>query len=209
MAGTRLNGGVLIFGFGPGQAQDLGEVAPAVCPYCHNSVYFHQLQSKKSVRLYFVPVVPYGTDDYLLCPICSRGLQLSDPQLAVVNRMRTTTVNYRRGAMPTGYDAAVAQFWAQVGVHPDTGSQVVQPAVAQAAAPAPAPQAPLVAAAPTGAARSPSDEPPAPDKLSWLAELDELDHLHQQGVLTDESYETAKRRVLARGHDGTPDGGGP
>jgi hypothetical protein len=30
------------------------------------------------VRLYFVPVVPYGTDNYLVCPVCSRGLQVSD-----------------------------------------------------------------------------------------------------------------------------------
>ena len=79
---------VLLFGFGPGEAKDLGEVAPVTCPNCHNNVFLHHLQSKKAVRLYFVPVVPYGTDEYLLCPICNRGLQLKDGQQAAVGAMQ-------------------------------------------------------------------------------------------------------------------------
>jgi hypothetical protein len=55
--------GVLLFGFGPGKAEDLGEVAPIVCPNCHNEVLLHYVRSKKSVRLSFVSVVPYGTDE--------------------------------------------------------------------------------------------------------------------------------------------------
>ena len=57
---------VVIFGFGAGSPDDQGEVAPCVCPNCHNQVFLHHVQSKKSVRLYFVPVVPYGTNDYLV-----------------------------------------------------------------------------------------------------------------------------------------------
>jgi zinc-ribbon family len=72
---------VVIFGFGPGSPEDQGEVAPCACPNCHNQVFLHHIRSKKSVRLYFVPVVPYGTDDYLVCPVCSRGLQISGAQL--------------------------------------------------------------------------------------------------------------------------------
>jgi uncharacterized protein YbaR (Trm112 family) len=66
---------VVIFGFGPGHPEDQGEVAPCVCPNCHNQVFLHHVRSKKSVRLYFVPVVPYGTDDYLVCPVCSRAFR--------------------------------------------------------------------------------------------------------------------------------------
>ena len=72
---------VVIFGFGAGSPDDQGEVAAAVCPNCHNQVFFHHVRSKKSVRLHFVPVVPYGTNDYLVCPICSWGLQVSQAQL--------------------------------------------------------------------------------------------------------------------------------
>ena len=75
---------VVIFGFGPGKQEDLGEAVQTVCPNCHNQVVLHHVRSKKTVRLYFVPVVPYGTDDYLVCPVCSRGMQLSRTQLEPV-----------------------------------------------------------------------------------------------------------------------------
>ena len=117
---------MLIFGFGPGKAQDLGEVAPTVCPFCHNSVFLHFIRSKKSVRLYFVPVVPYGTDEYLLCPICTRGLQLSNEQSPSVGAMQGTTAAFRQGRLAEpDYLARVSQFWAAIGVNPG-GEQVLQ-----------------------------------------------------------------------------------
>ena len=76
---------MVIFGFGRDQSDDQGEVAPGVCPNCHNQVFLHHVRSKKHVSLYFVPVVPYGTEDYLVCPICSRGLQLSSSQARVTS----------------------------------------------------------------------------------------------------------------------------
>ncbi len=30
---------VVVFGWGTGEAQDLGEVAPTTCPNCHNEVF--------------------------------------------------------------------------------------------------------------------------------------------------------------------------
>jgi len=88
---------VVIFGFGPGHPEDQGEVAPCACPNCHNQVFLHHVRSKKSVRLYFVPVVPYGTDDYLVCPVCSRGLQISHAQLRHIRSMSHATASFRAG----------------------------------------------------------------------------------------------------------------
>ncbi len=90
---------VVIFGFGAGSPEDQGEVAPCVCPNCHNQVFLHHIRSKKSVRLYFVPVVPYGTDNYLVCPVCSRGLQVSDAQLRHVRSMSSATASFRAGRL--------------------------------------------------------------------------------------------------------------
>ena len=47
---------VLIFGWGAGQAQDFGEVAPTTCPVCHNEVFLHHVKSDKSFSLYFIPL---------------------------------------------------------------------------------------------------------------------------------------------------------
>ena len=136
---------VVIFGFGPGSPEDQGEVAPCVCPNCHNQVFLHHVRSKKSVRLYFVPVVPYGTDDYLVCPVCSRGLQVSAAQLRHLRSMSAATASFRAGRLPqTRYMAQVEGFWRQLGLNP-AGQQPLT--LASPAAPVPAQPATAVKSA--------------------------------------------------------------
>ena len=187
---------VVIFGFGPGKQEDLGEVAPGVCPNCHNQVYLHHVRSKKSVRLYFVPVVPYGTDDYLVCPVCSRGLQIRQGQLPDIRAMAAATTSFRAGRLAEApYMAQVERFWGRLGVNP-TGQQVLTPASPGAVAPARPPQAAQQAA--TVPAAAPAQPPPAAsgDQTSWTAQLRTLAALHDQGVLSDADYQAAKQRLL-------------
>jgi hypothetical protein len=180
---------VVIFGFGPGKGEDLGEVAPSVCPNCHNQVFLHHVRSKKSVRLYFVPVVPYGTDDYLICPICSRGLQISDEGLPVTRSMSSATRLFRTGRLTeTQYMAQVERFWRQLGLNP-AGQQLLTPASPAAAVPA----RPATPVRPAAAQPSPVA---AHDQTQWISQLRQLAHLHDQGVLSDAAYEAAKQRVL-------------
>jgi hypothetical protein len=181
---------VVIFGFGPGKQEDLGEVAPGVCPNCHNQVFLHHVRSKKSVRLYFVPVVPYGTDDYLVCPVCSRGLQLSDTQLPYIRSMSNAAASFRAGRLTEAqYMAQVERFWRQLGVNP-AGQQLLIPANPGAAATA-RPAAPVNPATPAQPRPVAAD-----DETSWISQLRKLARLHDQGVLSDAHYEAAKRRVL-------------
>jgi Short C-terminal domain/zinc-ribbon family len=190
---------MVIFGWGPDKQEDLGEVAPAVCPNCHNQVFFHHVRSKKSVRLYFVPVVPYGTDEYMVCPICSRGLQLSGNQLPPVRSMSSATASFRTGRLAEApYMAQVERFWRRLGVNP-AGQQLFTPAspgVAAAAPPGP-PGPPAQPGSPVRSA-APAQRPPqaADDDGSWISQLRKLADLHDQGVLSDADYEAAKRRVL-------------
>ena len=181
---------VVIFGFGPGSPEDQGEVAPCVCPNCHNQVFLHHVRSKKSVRLYFVPVVPYGTDNYLVCPVCSRGLQVSDAQLRHLRSMSSATASFRAGRLSQArYMAQAEQFWRQLGVNP---------ADQQLSAPA-SPGAP-VPVQPATSVRSAAPAPPAPlaadDRAAWISQLHQLAQLHHQGVLSDAAYTAAKRRIL-------------
>jgi len=190
---------MVIFGFGPGKQEDQGEVAPAVCPNCHNQVFLHHVRSKKSVRLYFVPVVPYGTDDYLVCPVCSRGLQVSDNQLRHVRSMSGATASFRAGRLPQAqYMAQAERFWRQLGVNP-----AGQPA-------APAMPGTAVPAQPATPARSAAPAPPPPqtadDQTSWISHLHQLAHLHGQGVLSDAAYAAAKRRILEQERQPQPPG---
>ena len=191
---------VVIFGFGPGKQEDLGEAVQVVCPNCHNQVMLHHVRSKKTVRLYFVPVVPYGTDDYLVCPVCSRGMQLSQAQVPHVTSVKRATGAFRAGRLSEAdYAAQADRFWRAMGVHvtgqPVAGNPVAAPAPPPAAVP-PAP--PPAAAAPPGAAPPAAAEPPpaTADEASWMAQLQKLAKLHEEGVLSDAHYESAKRRIL-------------
>jgi zinc ribbon protein len=193
---------VVIFGFGPGKQEDLGEAVQVVCPNCHNQVMMHHVRSKKTVRLYFVPVVPYGTDDYLVCPVCSRGMQLSQAQVPHVASVKRATAAFRAGRLSEAdYAAQADRFWRAMGVHV-TGQPVAQGGPA-GTAPAPPPAAappvpPPAAAAPPGAAPPAAAQPPpaAADETSWMAQLQKLARLHEEGVLSDAHYESAKQRIL-------------
>jgi hypothetical protein len=192
---------VVIFGFGPGNPDDQGEVAPCVCPNCHNQVFLHHVRSKKSVRLYFVPVVPYGTDDYLVCPVCSRGLQVSGPQLRQVRSMSAATASFRAGRLaPPRYQAQVEGFWRQLGLNP-AGQQPMTPA-----GPGPVPAQPATAVRSAAPAPPPPPPPAAADHTSWIAQLHQLTQLHSQGVLSDAAYAAAKERILEQQKQPPPQG---
>jgi hypothetical protein len=181
---------VVIFGFGAGSPDDLGEVVQCVCPNCHNQVFLHHVRSKKSVRLYFVPVVPYGTDDYLVCPVCSRGLQITGAQVRYLPSMSSATASFRAGRLTQDrYMAQVERFWRQLGMNP-AGQQVLTPASPGASAPA----------GPAISVKPPAPAQPTPvaaeDQAPWLSQLRKLTQLHDQGVLSDAAFAAAKQRIL-------------
>ena len=162
---------VLIVGWGGGKAEDLGEIAPVTCPNCHNEVFLHHIRSQKRVSLFFVPIAPYGTDEYLACPVCRHGLEVKQEHRAAVGEMRMATRAFRGGVIPRDhYAIKVDRFWRTLGVAP-SGRQVVHP---------------------------PPTIPPAARSTtpSIAGELQELGRLHASGVLTDDEFAVAKRSVL-------------
>jgi len=181
---------VVVFGWGDSRAKDLGEVAPATCPQCHNDVFIHELHSEKQFSLYFVPLSSYGGKEYLVCPICHFGLQFLRSHKATIDQMRARTNSFRKGLVPAAaYQQTVEQFWATVGRN-NTGQQMLHAPASLTAAPmagGPA-TAPPSAAAPTTA--TPAATPVLADQLAGLGRL------HDEGVLTDEEFEKAKRRLL-------------
>ena len=171
---------VVIFGWGGGSTKDLGEVAPTTCPRCHNQVFLHHVSSDKQFSLYFVPLASYGGTEYLLCPVCRNGLQLQPAQRQAVTAMESATRVFRRGGLPPdAYQARVDRFWAQLGVD-QGGTQVLRPA------PTIPPPATAGPDAPAGGAAT----PPLAEQLAQLGEL------RTAGVLTDDVFAAAKRRLL-------------
>ena len=169
---------VVIMGWGGGRTKDLGPVATAVCPNCHNDVFLHHIRSDKQFSLYFVPLASYGGNEYLACPICQHGLQLPPAQSTAAANMRAATSSYLKGRLPEAYyRQTVDGFWAHMGVNPN-GQQVVHGSSAALPPPQPA-AAPATAAGPTLA-----------QQLKGLGEL------RDQGTLTQEEFAAAKKRLL-------------
>ena len=106
---------VVIFGWGGGEAKDLGEIAPTTCPNCHNQVFLHHIRSQKHVSLYFVPMANYGTNEYLACPICRHGIHIGPQHHAALASMRGDGVipprRARRGCLPRHGRAVLGGAW--------------------------------------------------------------------------------------------------
>ncbi len=191
---------VVICGFGGGSAQDLGEAAPARCPNCHNDVYLHHVRSQKSFSLYFVPIAQYGTNEYLLCPICQRGLQVTPQNRQAVTSIALATRSFRQGHLSVdAYRDEVARFWAALGMPalvpggppPATGAIppiAGAPVPPSGAGPAKAPGA--AGGQRAGVASGAAGGPALADQLADLAQL------HDAGVLTDAEFEAAKARLI-------------
>ena len=170
---------VVIFGWGGGKTKDMGEVAPTTCPKCHNQVYLHHVSSDKEFSLYFIPLANYGASEYLLCPICRNGLQVTPANRGAVTSMGSATRLFRRGGLPAAtYQAQVSKFWAQMGVDAN-GRQFLQ---ATPTIPAPVTVGP--------------DAAPAADGTSIAEQVTRLGQLKAEGVLTEEEFSAAKRKLL-------------
>ena len=171
---------VVIFGWGQ-DAQDHGEVALLVCPNCHNQVYMHDIRSQGKISLYFVPLIPTGSHEYLACPICRHGVAVPPGHQSAVERMRATTNQFKRGGAPLDYYTAAADaFWRSLGVNPSATQPVAGVGPVAGAGPVP----------PAGPAAAPASSP------AVAAEVARLEGLHTAGVLTDSEFAAAKRRVL-------------
>jgi len=117
--------------------------------------------------------------------------------------MKRATASFRAGRLSeAGYAAQAELFWRAMGVNvtgqPVTGGGPAAAPAPPPARPAPAPptQAPPAQARPAGSATAAQPPPAADDETSWLAQLRKLAQLHEEGVLSDAHYETAKRRIL-------------
>jgi hypothetical protein len=83
-----------LFGWGHQTTKDYGPAIPIVCPNCHNEGYWHLLHVRVWFTLFFIPLIPYESNHYLLCEICSRGMELSGEQVTKAKELSEATAAY-------------------------------------------------------------------------------------------------------------------
>lgn len=69
---------LFVFGWGKRTHTDHGPTLPITCPNCHNQTYWRYQHYRTWFTLFFIPVIPYESDHYLLCDICKQGITLED-----------------------------------------------------------------------------------------------------------------------------------
>jgi len=76
-----------IFGWGRRTFKDQGPTLPVRCPHCSNQTWYHLASTRTWFTLFFIPVIPYQSRDLLLCPVCSRGLELDGDRRDAARRI--------------------------------------------------------------------------------------------------------------------------
>lgn len=70
----------IVFGWGHNTTKDHGPTLPINCPKCHNQTYWRYKHSRTWITLFFIPVIPYENQHYLICDICQQGIVLDEAE---------------------------------------------------------------------------------------------------------------------------------
>ncbi len=85
---------MIIFGWGHTKEKDYGETYPLKCSRCNNATYWRLFKVSEWFELFFIPVFPYKSNHYLLCPVCNDGLKLDDDKLEQAKELNAITLSY-------------------------------------------------------------------------------------------------------------------
>lgn len=67
-----------VFGWGRQTRKNYGIVTKLHCSHCNNDDYWQLLKSTSWFSLFFIPMIPYSSQKFLICPVCQYGITLDD-----------------------------------------------------------------------------------------------------------------------------------
>lgn len=101
----------LIFGWGHVTEKNLGDIIPMNCKNCNNSSYFKLVNIKKWFKLFFIPVFPYSSEHFIVCPIYSRCGKLWPSEIDGAKKMNEATTKFRKKEInEKEYEKQLEQF---------------------------------------------------------------------------------------------------
>ena len=83
-----------IFGWGRTTIKWFGRVLPLKCGNCHNVQYWDLVRKRKWFTLFFIPIIPYENNYYLICPICKGVNTLNKEMLEKAKYLITVTEKF-------------------------------------------------------------------------------------------------------------------
>jgi hypothetical protein len=94
-----MSGGIWIFG--RTTRQDFGETALITCPNCHNKTYYRLYFIKKWLEYFWIKIFAYKKRYYLMCEICSRGIELKGQQVDAAKKLNEATKAFLNNTIST------------------------------------------------------------------------------------------------------------
>lgn len=70
----------LLFGWGYTTKKILDETKIKVCEGC-NKDYLYLTKITKWFTIFFIPIIPYESEHYFLCPNCERGFEIDEDEV--------------------------------------------------------------------------------------------------------------------------------
>lgn len=106
-----MSGGVFIFG--RQTKEDYGPTVQLTCRNCNNSTYYDLIYVKTWLELWAIisiKIYAYRKRHYLLCPVCSRGVELKGTQIDAAKKLnQATTALLGESLTAEQYEAAVGE----------------------------------------------------------------------------------------------------
>ncbi len=82
---------MIIFGWGHVTNKQYGATLADNCSNCNNDSWWHLLRNRKWFTLFFIPVIPYKTKYFLMCPVCSQAVELTSSQVERARQLNVLT----------------------------------------------------------------------------------------------------------------------
>lgn len=91
---------MIIYGWGRRTTKDEGPSRTYACNNCRNTNRFRLLTVRKWFTLFWIPVLPYFTEHFELCPICRAGRLIHKPELMALQQEALQDQGYLTGTPP-------------------------------------------------------------------------------------------------------------
>jgi zinc-ribbon family len=110
-----MSGGLFIFG--RQTKKDYGPALLSICPNCKNETYFKLVYIKTWLEYFWIKIFPYKKRYYLLCDICSRGVELQKREIDAAKKLNEATMAYLDKSISTEqYKAALNEGRSELGI---------------------------------------------------------------------------------------------
>ena len=106
---------MIIFGWGRRTRKDNGQIVLVTCPRCSNPVAYRWISVKTWFSLFFIPLIPYSSKHFLVCPICSNARPIAKADTQHFAGITALTAHALTGDGDSeAYALSAERFWMQL-----------------------------------------------------------------------------------------------